>query len=53
MTFGRRAYLHLFVTRAMKDHLSQSWDLKYVSSRAFFLLLLTLVVFEGSACRLA
>ncbi|KIL70603.1 glycosyltransferase family 33 protein [Amanita muscaria Koide BX008] len=27
-TFGRSAYAHLFVTRVMRDHLMQEWDLK-------------------------
>jgi beta-1,4-mannosyltransferase len=28
-TFGRNAYAHLFVTQAMKDHLTKEWDLMY------------------------
>ncbi|KAL9716021.1 mannosyltransferase [Leucoagaricus gongylophorus] len=27
-TFGRCAYAHLFVTQAMKDHLTKEWDLQ-------------------------
>ncbi|KXN89805.1 Chitobiosyldiphosphodolichol beta-mannosyltransferase [Leucoagaricus sp. SymC.cos] len=27
-TFGRNAYAHLFVTKAMKDHLVKEWDLQ-------------------------
>nr|GAT46049.1 mannosyltransferase [Mycena chlorophos] len=27
-TFGRSAYAHLFVTRAMRDHLVKQWDLR-------------------------
>ncbi|KAF7306462.1 Chitobiosyldiphosphodolichol beta-mannosyltransferase [Mycena indigotica] len=29
-TFGRSAYAHLFVTRAMRDHLVKEWDLQGV-----------------------
>lgn len=29
-TFGQSAYAHLFVTRAMRDHLVKDWDLQYV-----------------------
>ncbi|TFY75427.1 hypothetical protein EWM64_g8585 [Hericium alpestre] len=31
-TFGRSAYAHLFVTRAMKDHLTRSWDLQGITA---------------------
>lgn len=26
--FGRKAFLHLFVTHAMRDHLTKEWSLK-------------------------
>jgi hypothetical protein len=28
--FGRTAYAHLFVTKAMKNHLVKEWDLQCV-----------------------
>ena len=31
-TFGRSAYAHLFVTRAMQDHLVTEWGLMCVVS---------------------
>lgn len=34
-TFGRRAYAHLFVTRAMQDHLVTEWRLMCVVFIAF------------------
>ena len=34
-TFGRSAYAHLFVTRAMQDHLVSEWGLMCVVSIMF------------------
>ncbi|KAI0035263.1 glycosyl transferases group 1-domain-containing protein [Vararia minispora EC-137] len=31
-TFGRTAYAHLFVTRAMRDHLVKEWDLRGITA---------------------
>ncbi|KAI0043879.1 glycosyltransferase family 33 protein [Auriscalpium vulgare] len=31
-TFGRSAYAHLFVTRAMRDHLVQEWGLRGITA---------------------
>jgi len=33
-TFGKVAYAHLFVTEAMRHHLSEEWQLEYVSVSA-------------------
>lgn len=36
--FGRKAYAHLFVTRAMRDFLTREWHLEYVAYSSFMLM---------------